>query len=114
MARFNQIPNHKIWHMLTEPKLPPPSCAQNVLSLLRRATGTDKKGNQPSFEAEVFLKNKTVNQNRGIYVFANLDQSSLKIRSIIQKINSGEYLNTLHHHTAHHHTTTAFTWAFTI
>ena len=66
----------------------PPSCAQNVLSLLRRATGTDKKGNQPSLEAKIFLKCCYKSQSRDI--FASLDQSSLDIRSIMQKINSGE------------------------
>ena len=87
MACFNQIFCHirlnikfhinaKIWHMLTEPKLPPPSCAQNVLSLLRRATGTDKKGYHPSLEAEIFLKCETVNHNRGIYLPVWINQAS--------------------------------------
>ena len=53
----------------------PPSCAQNVLSLLRRATGTDKKGNHPFWE-QIFLKCKTINPNRGIFLPVWINQAS--------------------------------------
>jgi len=53
----------------------PPSCAQNVLSLLRRATGTDKKGNHPLWRQKYFWSD-AINPNRGIYLPVCINQAS--------------------------------------
>merc|ERR1712211_184373 len=123
MAYFNQIPRRiclniklqitsKIWHMLAEPKLPPHVMCSECTVLAQESDRYRQERQPPSLEAKIFLKCCYKSQPRDI--FASLDQSSLKMRSIMQKIDSGEYLKTLHHHTAHHHPTTAFTGDFTI